>query len=386
MIRINSRNFIPIEQRDFEICERKGLGHPDTLIDGVMEELSIELSKRYLKEFGRIAHFNVDKGQVCGGATKVEFGGGEFTKPIFFLLGGRATPLKGIEISDLAEETTDKFIKKNTRFLKKENYEIESRISKGALELRALLKPKIPLANDTSVCVGFAPQSELEKIVLSIEKDFNSNNFKKKYPEIGEDIKVMGLRTNNKIQLTVAAAFVSKYIKSLRDYRDKKERLAKNISGIVEKMTDRKVNVVVNKADKGKNVYLTLTGLSCEMGDDGNTGRGNRANGLITPCRPMSIESTAGKNPVNHVGKVYSVLAFKIADEIVQLGAKECNIYLQSRIGTLINKPAAAIADILWEKEEIKKNKTKIERMIKENLNQTSKLSLDLIHGKISVF
>ena len=43
-------------------------------------------------------------------------------------------------------------------------------------------------------------------------------------------------------------------------------------------------------------------------GDDGQVGRGNRANGLITPYRLMSIEAAAGKNPVTHVGKLYTVL------------------------------------------------------------------------------
>ena len=44
-----------------------------------------------------------------------------------------------------------------------------------------------------------------------------------------------------------------------------------------------------------RSVYLTVTGTSAEMGDDGQVGRGNRPNGLITPYRPMTLEAAAGR-------------------------------------------------------------------------------------------
>ena len=43
-----------------------------------------------------------------------------------------------------------------------------------------------------------------------------------------------------------------------------------------------------------------------EMGDDGAVGRGNSKYGLITSGRPMSLEATIGKKPINHVGKLYT--------------------------------------------------------------------------------
>jgi len=57
------------------------------------------------------------------------------------------------------------------------------------------------------------------------------------------------------------------------------------------------VEIVINNADTSETAYLTVTGTSAEAGDDGQVGRGNRANGLITPCRPMSLEAVAGKIP-----------------------------------------------------------------------------------------
>ncbi|MEM3102514.1 MAG: methionine adenosyltransferase, partial [Candidatus Caldarchaeum sp.] len=51
----------PVEQQEIEMVERKGLGHPDYIIDSACEEASLMLSKYYLKEFGRVLHHNVDK-------------------------------------------------------------------------------------------------------------------------------------------------------------------------------------------------------------------------------------------------------------------------------------------------------------------------------------
>ena len=44
---------------DFEIVECKGLGHPDTICDGIAEELSLTLSRHYLAEYGKIGRAHV---------------------------------------------------------------------------------------------------------------------------------------------------------------------------------------------------------------------------------------------------------------------------------------------------------------------------------------
>ncbi|OYV08070.1 MAG: S-adenosylmethionine synthetase, partial [Methanosaeta sp. ASP1-1] len=45
----------------YEVVERKGLGHPDTLADGISEAISRSLCRHYLEESGQILHHNVDK-------------------------------------------------------------------------------------------------------------------------------------------------------------------------------------------------------------------------------------------------------------------------------------------------------------------------------------
>jgi S-adenosylmethionine synthetase len=37
---------------------------------------------------------------------------------------------------------------------------------------------------------------------------------------------------------------------------------------------------------------------------------------VISPSRPVGAEATVGKNPTNHIGKIFNILSFKIANEI----------------------------------------------------------------------
>jgi len=390
---VEKAGYLPAFRREIELVERKGLGHPDSLIDGIMEEISRELSKEYLKEFGKILHHNVDKGQICGGGTEVDFGGGIFTKPIYILLSGRATSEfdgKKIPVQHIAIETAKKYLGSIVQGLDVESdVEVESRISMGSAELASLFSgTSIPLANDTSFGTGFAPFDDVEKIVLNTERYLNSAEYKTAHPEVGEDIKVMGLRQNNRIKLTVAVALISKHVEGIDQYVEYKERIKNDILKLAEKITDMEVEVYVNAADdiEKKLVYITLTGTSVEMGDDGSVGRGNRVNGLITPFRGMSLEAAAGKNPVNHVGKIYSVLATRMADEITEEHEEieDITITLLSQIGKQIDQPSIASAMVVA--KDLDAIKDKIAYSIDKNLEEITELTNKIVFGKIPVF
>lgn len=385
---ISKGGYTPVPELDVEIVERKGLGHPDTIIDGITEEISVELCRAYIKEFGTILHHNVDKGQIVGGEARPEFGGGKVIQPIFILLSGRATyEAEGriIPVQKIALETTKRYIQQNLRFLDPSaDVEIMSKIRPGSKDLVDLFlrKKGVHLANDTSFGVGYAPLSDTEKVVIAVEKYLNSKEYKKAHPEVGEDVKVMGLRNNSTIRLTVAVAFVDRFIHSIEEYIKAKERVTEDILKKAKKVTKMDVEVFVNTADniKNKSVYITVTGLSVEAGDDGSVGRGNRVNGLITPFRLMTLEAAAGKNPVSHVGKIYSVLAFKIADEISQEypDLRDVSVSLLSQIGKPINEPEMAFIELIGNDVERKKSKAKyiVERNL-ENIEQLTKLIID---------
>jgi S-adenosylmethionine synthetase len=331
-----------------EFIERKGKGHPDHIIDSLCEAVSQRLSKYYIKEYGRILHHNIDKGLLVGGEASPKFGGGSIIKPIEVYIAGRATiPDDNYEVIDReAFEAIVENINLNFRFLNPiRHMKIKTILRKGAVELQELVHGNEPLANDTSFGVSYAPFSDAERITLGIEEYLNSESIKKEYPYVGEDIKIMTLRRGKNIDITVAAAFIDKFIENLNDYKRKKEELLELIKEYVsENMSGYRYKIYLNTADdyeKG-NIYLTVTGTSAEMGDDGNTGRGNRVNGLITPNRLMSLEATAGKNPVSHVGKIYNVMAYYLSNKIyeqLQDYIEEVYVRILSRIGVKITEP-----------------------------------------------
>jgi S-adenosylmethionine synthetase len=330
-----------------EVVERKGLGHPDTICDALAENLSRALSRFYLERCGAILHHNVDKALLCGGAAHPAFGGGEVVAPIDIYLAGRATAeFEGVTIpvEDLAIEESRRWLRANLRYLDPERHvRIHPRIRPTSPDLAALFLRRraagAPLANDTSIGVGYAPLDELETAVLAVERRLNSSEVKAAHPEIGEDIKVMGTRSGRELSLTVACALVGRHVASLEDYRAKKARVRE----LAAAAAGARAAVEVNTADgdTADSVYLTATGLSAESGDDGQVGRGNRVNGLIAPYRPMSLEAAAGKNPVTHVGKLYNLLANRIAHALVAevASVREVYCFLVSRIGRPITEP-----------------------------------------------
>ncbi len=333
-----------------EIVERKGLGHPDSICDAIAERLSRALCREYQKTYGLIHHHNVDKVLLSGGASEPAFGGGRMMKPVELFLAGHATELAGGQggIRELAERESRAWFRENMRgFDAERDLRIHHLVKPGAPVLvdiyRAHAAGAARRANDSSCGAGFAPFSTLESAVYEVERQLNSAAFKAEHPEAGEDVKVMGVRRGTAIQLTVACAMIGRHVVDVADYAAKKAAIAEAARATAARIAGRAVTVSVNSADdiEAGNVYLTVTGSSAESGDDGEAGRGNRVNGLITPYRPMVMESAAGKNPVTHVGKLYNVVAGLIAEQIVteipEVAEAECR--LAGRIGAPISEP-----------------------------------------------
>jgi S-adenosylmethionine synthetase len=391
----------PVEEQAIEMVERKGLGHPDSLCDGIADAVSVALCREYREKCGVILHHNTDKVQLSAGRSQPRYGGGEVISPIYILLGGRATRVfQGEEIAvDTVAIRAAKEYLRNVRNLNVESHVIvDSKLGGGSSDLIEVFKgnksekenaePSVPMANDTSFGVAHAPLSETESIVLNVEEKVMAE-FRDKEKAIGEDMKVMGLRERDRITLTVGDAFVSKYVDDYDDYLETKRRLREFITCIANDYTACDVNVLVNMADMPKSVYLTVTGTSAEMGDDGATGRGNRCNGLITPNRPMSLEATPGKNPVNHTGKIYNLLANRIATEIVENvdGIREVQLQILSEIGRRIDDPKVATAQIIplsgVNREWLEK---KVRRIIDEGLSSVSEITKKATRGELRTF
>ncbi|MBI5874929.1 MAG: methionine adenosyltransferase [Deltaproteobacteria bacterium] len=394
------KNHAVVEQQ-VEIVERKGVGHPDYICDAVMESISVALSQEYIKRFGDILHHNIDKGLLVAGQVEKNFGGGRVIKPMELIIGDRATFKIGdkkIDVESIAIETAKKWFQNNLRFVDAERH-VKYRVvlAQGSEELTDIFKRKGKLkgANDTSAAVGYAPFTPTENAVYEVERFLNSKRIKEIYPETGEDVKVMGLRRGMALDLTVAMPLLSKYVKDVNDYFKKKDRIQEATKNFVRERFGRgfeKINIHYNTLDKKSQglggIYLSLLGTSAEDADSGQVGRGNRVNGVISLNRPMGTEAAAGKNPVSHVGKIYNILAHKLAKDIYDNveGVKEVYVWLLSEIGTRIDKPHLASAQVLLKNGVNKKLVSKkTECIIEDGLFNIGKFCAELAEGKYPV-
>ena len=384
----------PADRLPVEIVERKGTGHPDTICDAVAEELSIALSKFYLERCGFILHHNVDKGLLWGGAARAGFGGGEVLEPIELFLAGRATgEFRGIKIplEEIAIESTRAWLKRNLRALDSQRHvRIHCLLRPSSSALAELFlrqrESGVVLANDTSCGVGYAPLDALETMVLRVERHLNSAAARSACPAIGEDIKVMGIRTGETFRFTVACAFIAAHVPDMAAYQAHKARVQALALDAARTVSRAPVEVTVNAADGATedSIYLTVTGTSAEAGDDGEVGRGNRVNGLITPCRPMSMEAAAGKNPVSHVGKLYHLAAGRIARELVAEVAEitEAQCLLVSAIGHPVTEPQIAEVKVrLVEPGALQAVEPRVAAVVRANLAGLGSLWREVVAG-----
>jgi S-adenosylmethionine synthetase len=413
MLKITNANFLPIEKSENpEIVERKGIGHPDSVCDAVADACSRALCAYYLEHYDRVYHHNVDKAALVGGTAKPTYGGGMIIQPQYFLIVGRAinqiltqcgteSKLDYIPVATICIETQRIELAKIFRNLDlNRDIQFDYAVRPGSIDLTGVFdsshhSEEVPLANDTSFGVGFAPFSDVENITLEAERLLNSAKFKDKCKGSGEDIKVMTEIIGNNVGITIAAAMVSKYIYDLDEYMSYTNQIKDAVLDLAAKLIpDREVTCQVNVGDnieKGL-VYLTITGTSAEAGDDGEVGRGNRSNGLITPCRTMSLEAVCGKNPINHVGKIYNILATNMARAIVKRGEGdivEAHVKLLSQIGRPITDPWITSIELIPAENVNFKSIEKIAAEVSEEmLRKESLIDLRkrLIEGKEQVF
>ncbi len=387
------------DQRPVEIVERKGLGHPDTICDALSERLSLELSRFYRERFGGICHHNVDKALLRGGASTPAFGGGRVDEPIEIFLAGRATARVrdvSVPIRQLAIEGTRTWFAENLRHLEPERHlRIHDLVRPGSADLVELFERQqrtgVWLSNDTSCGVGHAPLSELETLVDRVERHLTAPATHAARPAFGEDVKVMGVRREDAIELTVSCALVDRHLRDLEAYGQEREAAVGMIRELASSITSREVRVRVNAADdlERGSIFLTVTGTSAEAGDDGEAGRGNRVNGLIAPGRAMTMESVAGKNPVSHVGKIYNIAASLIAEALVQevepVVEAECR--LVSCIGHPVGEPQ--IVHVAVHTQDGEPLETSAEATVRDvvahRLAHLEDIADDLVAGRIAL-
>jgi S-adenosylmethionine synthetase len=401
-IRVEPIDRLAVEDQEVEIVERKGLGHPDSICDGIAESVSQALAQTYMDRVGKVLHYNTDETQLVAGNAAPAFGGGEVIEPIYILIVGRATKeyetddgeVHHIPTEPVALDAARSYIDEHLPELEfGTEVVVDVKLGEGSGDLQEVFGEDgatVPMANDTSFGVGHAPLTETETIVHDAETRLNGE-YHDTNPEVGQDVKIMGKREGDVIDITVATAMVDSYVGSIEEYTEAVEGVREFVTDVAHEHTDREVNVYVNTADdldEGA-IYLTHSGTSAEQGDDGSVGRGNRANGLITPNRSMSMEATSGKNPVNHIGKIYNLLSTRIAERVVAEvdGIRDLRVRLLSQIGRPIDEPHVADAHVVTEDGvAVSDIQPEIEAIVDRELADVTDVTRSVIEGELTTF
>lgn len=395
--------------KKFEVVERKGVGHPDTLSDHLAEYLSVNYSNFTLKKFGAVLHHNFDKVGLLGGKSSVQFGSGKVTSPIRVLINGRVSFAFGEESFDvwkMLNDWTKEFLLSRFPTLNTEtdilcinnlstasspgqqkdntnksarNFWFQPRTLEDLPELKQLF------SNDTSVGVGFAPYSLLENLVLEIENTLTSNEYKIENDWIGSDIKLMGVREDEDFFITMCIPQIAEKVLNIEMYFSNLEKAKNDIKQIASRLGINKLELNVNTRDsvEKNEFYLTAIGSSIESGDEGLVGRGNRVNKLITPNRIMCMEGAAGKNPVYHIGKVYHLFAHKLANEIYVNFGLENSISIISQSGRDLNDPWIVSLEFVVEVDDVLKEK--IENFVNLKIKSIHQITEDILLFKYPI-
>lgn len=403
-IYVEGLNEIPTPLKDIEIVERKGIGHPDSVADGLAEEVSKALCRMYKKEFGHVLHHNTDETQIAAGQAAPRFGGGVIVDPSYILLVGRATThvgegkdLKSLPCKPVALKAAREYLDRTFPNLDVDSEVVlDAKLGMGSDDLTGVYKASGHLANDTSFGVGYAPYSIADKLTLQTEEYINGK-MKEKLPETGQDVKVMTSRVGKTVTTTIACAMIDKRLEDATAYQSAIEQMYDLVQDNALKIIgdeDIEYKLEINTGDDYKRgvYYLTCTGMSQEMGDDGSVGRGNRCNGLITPYRPMSMEATSGKNPITHIGKIYNIMSKLIADDVAKKVTNEAEIRVRllSQIGKPVSDPLNASVQIVLPHAEddphLKTWKSEAEAITADWLDNVDKVSDMIIEGKVRTF
>lgn len=395
---------------EFEFVERKGLWHPDTLADWLAERLSLVYSKYTKEKFWAILHHNFDKTWLLWWASFVEFWRWYLTKPIRVLLTGRASTKfwdTEIDVKTMLIEETKKFMIEKFPILNPENdlefyYLLSNKSSPWKIDEEAkeewtrkywfeprslddLKEITFLWSNDTSLGCGYAPYSKLELLVLGIESTLNSQDFKKDKPWLWSDVKIMGTRLKNKIDLTLCVPQISNYVNNLEEYKNNLELIKKEIKNIFDNINVdwgiEEFNFSINTRDDFDTceLYLTATGSSIESGDEWLVWRGNRINWVIAPMKPMSMEWAAWKNPVYHIWKIYYIASQKLAEKIYNETWTYTEVYLVSQSWRYLLDPWKTL--IYTDKQHI--DNQKIYQIIEEEIKNIPKITEEFLQWKL---
>lgn len=387
------------ESAPFETVERKSFGHPDTLCDAMAERASVYYSRYCLDAFGAIAHHWFDKVLLVGGESEIGYGRGALTRPFKVVYAGKAAHRVGDRqipvISLLRQAAADVLVEALRSFDPDRNLVVESELVdyRGPGRPSARYRPQsvgdllslddpARVSNDCSICVGFSPPTTLERLVLLVDETLTNKQFRFDNLDTGSDIKIIGIRSRSHFTLDVNLPFIAEHVPSWSSYLHRVDEVRDLLVRTCQLVSpDNDIEVGVNsEAAKGL-PYLTVTGTVADTGDVGMVGRGNRANGLITPMRPMSIEAAAGKNPLDHGGKLYAVVASRLATRISEACGTDATVTIVTAKERPLNDPEFVFVGVGQRAVDSEGVQSTIELIVRDAIRGVNEVTTDLLNG-----
>jgi S-adenosylmethionine synthetase len=331
-----------------EVVERKGIGHPDTLADGIAELASIRYSRHCLEVAGAVLHHNLDKVAVLGGRAAFTDTDGVYDRPLRVVFGGRiSTSFAGrpLPVREILQQAAVDHLRSALPGFDRVTLEVRHETTDSSKfphwfaprSLDDLPERPIAFSNDTAYLVGSAPRTATETVALLAEAWF------RRLPWAGSDIKALAVRDGVAWTVTVCVPALAGYLASSAEFHETLTGAAGELTVVLQERLRRRVSVVCNtrgsRTGPLSGQYFTLSGSAVDYGEDGLVGRGNARTGVISGAHLAGNEATFGKNPAYHVGKVGGWLA----DEAARAVAAEfgpCRVALLWRNGAPYDEPA----------------------------------------------
>jgi len=393
----------------FEVVERKFRGHPDSLADMVAQSFVQKYIRETWEKFPKLSNtyfpnFSADKITLCGASTKYHSNLCEVIKPIEALLIGKITQKIGdidIDVDAIFKDAIETIFTKclghddYKSHVARKNYSVSlagSDHGKGFYkpnseeELLSILKDETH-ANDTVYVVAYFPLSVTEKLSIHLDNFTASEIFKKKFPEIGSDIKAMIRRRSSIFEITICLPIFPEQVKNDIEYDtilknatkylyDEIIFFLKNFSADFKKPT---VKLWTNTKDTKTKRYYAVWGTALSKGDIGAVGRGNRQQGFISGIRPSTNEAMSGKNPNHFAGIIYQLVAENISQLIFTGAGLKNAVYITTNNGDLLENPNSV--DIILENGAINYNEETIKNIISSTLKSIPELRTRFIYS-----
>jgi S-adenosylmethionine synthetase len=387
---------------DFELVERNGIGHPDSIANAIAEEMSRLYANHSLQRFGVIAHHWFDKVMIVGGHAHIDFLRTEVLRSPHFILAGKAILRVGTEaipLQDIFETAVSTILRsalKGPGTGKRHICEVRVQDSAGPGERSTRYRPtsidelrkfeaQDIVSDDSHLCVGFAPFSPTESLVLDIERFLTSPSQEISRPWLGRDIKTTASRVGSITHVVVNVPMLAIYVQHFSAYRGMREELEHDIREFCTQKIGA-CSVSVNPDPGLGRACLTVTGSRLDTGDTGISGRGNRASGLVTPMRSMSIETSVGKNPHDQSGKLLNICARRISEAVHKEFNFSCTAHVLAMKGDRLEAPARLALEYSHDADLDAASRTRIETLARDQLAQLDKIRDQLLSGSIKLW